>query len=166
MGRSVSCLVNLRACHETELIIYEDMIPESDQLNIGVIGSGLAGLSLATTSARMGQCVTLYNRDEDIRGHFSIARLIPGKEEFNETIRYFCNELNKLEIGGELRFEIRTDITYSDMERLISSSYSSTSGGGEGEDSEGGDWWIMETGVEPIIPPIPGLNNTRRKRRQ
>ena len=144
MGRSVSCLVNLRACHETELIIYEDMIPESDQLNIGVIGSGLAGLSLATTSARMGQCVTLYNRDEDIRGHFSIARLIPGKEEFNETIRYFNNEPKKLEMGVELRVEIGINITYGDMERLSSSS-SSTADRVKGEGSQGVDWWIVAT---------------------
>ena len=146
MGRSVSCLVNLRACHETELIIYEDMIPESDQLNIGVIGSGLAGLSLATTSARMGQCVTLYNRDEDIRGHFSIARLIPGKEEFNETIRYFNNEPKKLEMGVELRVEIGINITYGDMERLSSSS-SSTADRVKGEGSQGVDWWIVATVV-------------------
>ena len=64
MGRTESFLVNPRAFHETKLIIYVDMIPESDRLNIGVIGSGQAGLAFATTTARVGHHVTLYDRAE------------------------------------------------------------------------------------------------------
>ena len=80
MGRIASCLVNPRACHETKLIIDEDMVPESDCLNIGVIVSGPAGLAFATTAARVGYRVTLYNRAEEIGGQFNMARRIPGKE--------------------------------------------------------------------------------------
>ena len=151
MSTTASCLVNTRAFHETELIIDEDMIPESDRLNIGVIGSGPAGLQFATMAERVGHRVTLYNRSKDIAGQFNMARRIPGKEEFNETIRYFCNEIKRLEMGGKLRVELGTNITYGDMERLSSSSLSKA-GRCEGEGSEGMDWWIMSTG-------IPGLDH-------
>ena len=86
VGRTVSCLVNTRAFHETKLIIDEDMIPKSDRLNNGVVGSELAGLAFATTTVRVGHCVTLYNSSKEIRGKFNMARHIPGKEEFNQTI--------------------------------------------------------------------------------
>ena len=79
MGRSVSCLVNLRACHETELIIYEDMIPESYRLNIGVIGSGPSGLAFSNTATMVGHCVTLYNRSKEIGVQFNMARRITKK---------------------------------------------------------------------------------------
>ena len=87
MGRNKSCLVNPRACHETKLIIDEDMIPKSDRLNIGVIGSGTDGLSFATMEARVGRHIALYNRGEEIWVKFNMASRIPEKEEFNETIR-------------------------------------------------------------------------------
>ena len=87
VGSNVSCLVNPRACHKTELIIDEDMIPKSDRLNIGVICSGRVGLSLTTTAARVGHNVSPYNRAEEIKGQFNMERRIPGKEELNKMIR-------------------------------------------------------------------------------
>ena len=88
-----------------------------------------------------------------------MARRIPGKKVFNETVQYIHNELKESEIGGKLRIELGTEITYVDMKRLISP-YSSTAGRGEGEGSEGMYWWIVATVVEPRIPPIPGLDHT------
>ena len=98
----------------------------------------------------------LYDRSEEIRGQFNMARRIPGKEVFNKTIRYFLNKIKKLEMGGKLTVQLKTNITYGDMERIRSPSFS-TSGGVEGEGSKGVDWWILATGVEPRITPIPGL---------
>ena len=86
VGRTASCLVNPRSFHETELIIDEDMIPEYYWLNIGMIGSGPSRLSFTTTAATVVHRVTLYDRAEEIGGHFNMARRVPGKEEFNETI--------------------------------------------------------------------------------
>ena len=68
MGMTISYLVNHRSCHETELIVDEDMIPESDRLNISVIGSGTDGLAFATTTARVGHQFTQYNRANEIGG--------------------------------------------------------------------------------------------------
>ena len=73
----------------------------------------------------------LYNRAKDIGWQFNMERRMPGKEEFNEMMQYFRNKLKKLEMGGEIRVELGTNIMYGDMERLRSSS-SSASGGGEG----------------------------------
>ena len=158
VGRTASCLVNPRACHETELIINEDMIPKYDRLNIGVIGSGPASLAFTTTSARVGHRVNLYDRSENIGGQFNMARRIPGNEEFNETIHYFLSKIKKLDMGEKLRVELEADITYGDMEHLSSSS-SLTAGGGEGEVSEGVDRWIVATGIDPRIHPIPSLDH-------
>ena len=87
IGSTASYLVNPRACHKIDLIIDEDMIPESDWLNIGVICSGRVGLSLTTTAARVGHNVSPYNRAEEIKGQFNMERRIPGKEELNKMIR-------------------------------------------------------------------------------
>ena len=88
----------------------------------------------------------LYDRAEDIREQFNMARRTLGKEGFNETIQYFRNELKKLDMGGKLMVELGTKIMYGDMEHIISSS-SSSSGTGEGEGSKVVDWWIVATGV-------------------
>ena len=73
-------------------------------------------------------------------------------------IRYFCKELKKLEMGGYLRVDLGTEITYGDMESLSFSS-SSTTGRVKGDSSKGADRWILATGVKPRIPPISGLDH-------
>ncbi|MBD2810081.1 NADPH-dependent 2,4-dienoyl-CoA reductase [Xenorhabdus sp. Vera] len=89
VGKLTSCLVNPRACHETELIAEPVTAPKT----IAVIGAGPAGLSFAATAASRGHHVTLFERDSKIGGQFNIAKQIPGKEEFHETLRYFDRQL-------------------------------------------------------------------------
>ncbi|SFU37124.1 FAD-dependent oxidoreductase [Xenorhabdus koppenhoeferi] len=89
VGKLTSCLVNPRACHETELITEPVTAPKT----IAVIGAGPAGLSFAVTAASRGHHVTLFERDSKIGGQFNIAKQIPGKEEFHETLRYFDRQL-------------------------------------------------------------------------
>ncbi|MGO2924096.1 MAG: FAD-dependent oxidoreductase [Hafnia paralvei] len=80
-----SCLVNPRACHETELVLTATGKPK----RLAVVGAGPAGLAFATTAAQRGHHVTLFDADNQIGGQFNIAKQIPGKEEFHETLRYF-----------------------------------------------------------------------------
>ncbi|ANI30198.1 2,4-dienoyl-CoA reductase [Yersinia entomophaga] len=88
-GKLTSCLVNPRACRESEMPIQVTPVPK----RLAVIGSGPAGLAFATTAASRGHQVTLYDAADRIGGQFNIARQIPGKEEFNETLRYFRRQL-------------------------------------------------------------------------
>ena len=81
-GQMTSCLVNPRACHETELIIEPTKSPKK----IAVVGAGPAGLAAATTAASRGHTVTLFDGAKEIGGQFNIAKQIPGKEEFHETL--------------------------------------------------------------------------------
>ena len=90
-GKLTSCLVNPRACHETELLIE----PSAAPLKIAVVGAGPAGMACAATAAERGHHVTLFDAAETIGGQFNLARRIPGKEEFNETLRYFGHRLKK-----------------------------------------------------------------------
>ncbi|QDW67333.1 NADPH-dependent 2,4-dienoyl-CoA reductase [Luteimonas granuli] len=96
-NRRASCLVNPRACHETELAYVRTATPR----RIAVVGAGPAGLACATVAAGRGHAVTLFEAAADIGGQFNLARKIPGKEEFDETLRYFRNRLD--ETGVELR---------------------------------------------------------------
>jgi 2,4-dienoyl-CoA reductase (NADPH2) len=89
-NRRASCLLNPRACHETELRIE----PVSTRKNIAVIGAGPAGLACASTLAERGHAVTLIDQASDIGGQFNYAKRIPGKEEFHETLRYFRHRLD------------------------------------------------------------------------
>ncbi|NRD74567.1 NADPH-dependent 2,4-dienoyl-CoA reductase [Shewanella sp. VB17] len=85
----VSCLVNPQACHETKLLI----LPANKIKNIAVVGAGPAGLAAATTAAKRGHKVTLFEAESYIGGQFNIAMQVPGKEEFAETIRYFQKQI-------------------------------------------------------------------------
>ena len=100
-NKRASCLVNPRACHETELAIAKADAPR----RIAVVGAGPAGLACATTAAARGHRVTLFDAAGEIGGQFNLAKRIPGKEEFHETLRYFRNRIG--ETGIELRLGMR-----------------------------------------------------------
>lgn len=89
LGKISSCLVNPRACHETEL----QYLPAAKKKRIAVVGAGPAGLSCATIAAERGHAVTLFEQNGTIGGQFNMANQIPGKEEFNETLRYYKKQL-------------------------------------------------------------------------
>ena len=91
-------MVNPRACHETEL----QYLPASVVKNIAVVGSGPGGLAAATVAAERGHSVTLFESEDQIGGQFNIAKQIPGKEEFYETIRYFKNRLKITNVNVKL----------------------------------------------------------------
>lgn len=102
MQRS-TCLVNPRACYETERTIE----PAATSKRVAVVGSGPAGLSVATVLAERGHQVDLYEKDAEIGGQFNIAKQIPGKEEFYETLRYYAN---KISLTG-VRLHLNTAVT-------------------------------------------------------
>ena len=134
-GKLSSCLVNPRACHETELV-YE---PVSQPKKIAVIGAGPAGLSAATVAAQRGHQVTLFDADSQVGGQFNVAKRIPGKEEFYETLRYFENLLQQT--GVEVRLNHKVS-----AEEII---------------AEGFDEVILATGIVPRVPEIPGIDHPK-----
>lgn len=114
VGKRASCLVNPRACYEDDLKILP-VDPEKKQ-KIAVIGAGPAGLAFATTAAERGHVVTLFEKDNQIGGQFNMAKIIPGKREFYETIRYFDTQI-KLK-GVELK--LNTEATESLLQEFDS----------------------------------------------
>jgi 2,4-dienoyl-CoA reductase (NADPH2) len=100
-GRETSCLVNARACRETELTLA----PAEEVKRIAVVGAGPAGLAYATLAAERGHSVTLFDAADEIGGQFNLAKRIPGKEEFYETLRYFERMVDKH--GVDLRLNTR-----------------------------------------------------------
>ncbi|MBP6798427.1 MAG: NADPH-dependent 2,4-dienoyl-CoA reductase [Luteimonas sp.] len=101
--QTASCLVNPRACAETEL----HYLPAATPRRIAVVGAGPAGLACATVAAQRGHRVTLFDRAHEIGGQFNLAKKIPGKEEFHETLRYFAHRIG--ETGVELRLSTEAD---------------------------------------------------------
>ncbi|MDN4053778.1 NADPH-dependent 2,4-dienoyl-CoA reductase [Massilia sp. YIM B02763] len=134
-NRRASCLVNPRACHETELVYR----PTSRQRRIAVVGAGPAGLSAATVAAQRGHAVTLFDAQDRIGGQFNTAMRIPGKEEFAETIRYFGRQLALL--GVDLRLGARVT-----REELLAGGY---------------DDVIVATGVTMRRPRIEGIDHPK-----
>lgn len=131
-GKICSCLVNPRACHETELVIEKTTKPKK----IAVVGAGPGGMSCSTTLAERGHSVTLFDAGPELGGQLNIARRIPGKEEFKETIRYFGEMVKKY--GVQLKLN-----TFVSAEDLM---------------KQGFDEVVLATGVTPRIPEIPGID--------
>lgn len=102
-----TCLVNPRACHETEL----NFLPAEDIKKIAVVGAGPAGLACATISAQRGHSVTLFEAEDKIGGQFNMAKVIPGKEEYAETIRYYGRQI---ELTG-VNLKLNTRATAEDL---------------------------------------------------
>ena len=132
-GQMTSCLVNPRACHETELIIEPTKSPK----NIAVIGAGPAGLAAATTAASRGHKVTLFDGASEIGGQFNIAKQIPGKEEFHETLRYFNRQLELNNVTVKLN-------SHMSAQQLNEADF---------------DEVIIATGISPRQPEIEGIDH-------
>ncbi|UYC11234.1 NADPH-dependent 2,4-dienoyl-CoA reductase [Xanthomonas sp. CFBP 8445] len=102
-NKTASCLVNPRAAAETEL----NYLPTRAPKRIAVVGAGPAGLACATVAAQRGHRVTLFDSASEIGGQFNVAKRIPGKEEFHETLRYFRHHIEAT--GVELRLQTTAD---------------------------------------------------------
>ncbi|MFD0362209.1 FAD-dependent oxidoreductase [Nocardia sp. GCM10030253] len=131
--QTVSCLVNPRACHETLL----QLLPTRHAKRVAVVGAGPAGLSAAIGMAERGHHVELFEAADKIGGQFDLARRIPGKEEFSESIRYFRRKLELTGVTVHLN-------AHTTAEQLAA-----------------GDWdeVVLATGVRPRVPDIPGIDH-------
>jgi len=134
-GKLTSCLVNPRACHETEL----NLIAANDIYKLAVVGAGPAGLAFASSAAERGHQVTLFDAGDEIGGQFNIAKQIPGKEEFYETLRYYEQKLRATGVNVQLNTRITTDeLNNSDFDQII-----------------------IATGITPRTPPIEGIDHEK-----
>ena len=114
-NRRASCLVNPRACYETEL----PRMPASSRKRYAVVGAGPAGLACATELAERGHQVTLMERSGEIGGQFNLAKRVPGKEEFNEALRYFSERLRETGVTLRLNHEARADELVKGFDAVI-----------------------------------------------
>lgn len=109
--KRASCLVNPRAAYETSLNINK--INPTDKKKIAVVGAGPAGLAFSTTAAERGHEVHLFDKDNKIGGQFNMAKTIPGKEEFYETLRYFSYRIEQTGVNLNLNKHITSDDLHS-----------------------------------------------------
>ncbi|WP_432055660.1 FAD-dependent oxidoreductase [Streptomyces sp. bgisy022] len=130
-GQITSCLVNPRACHETELVLS----PTRRRKRVAVVGAGPAGLACAVGAAERGHHVTLFDAASEIGGQLNVARKVPGKQEFDETLRYFRTRLDELAVALRLDTHVTAD------------------------DVAGYDEVVVATGVTPRVPEIPGVDH-------
>ena len=131
--KTSSCLVNPRACHETELVLS----PTRNRKNIAVVGAGPAGLAFSISAAEIGHSVTLFDAADRIGGQLTMARRVPGKEEFDETLRYYRVHLDKYGVDVRLGTHVSaTDLT--DFDEVV-----------------------IATGVVPRTPEIPGVEHPK-----
>ncbi|MDC6109148.1 FAD-dependent oxidoreductase [Serratia rubidaea] len=132
-GKLASCLVNPRACRESEMPLTMTQSPK----RLAVVGAGPAGLAFAVTAASRGHRVTLFDAAPVIGGQFNIAKQIPGKEEFHETLRYFQRQLTLREVTLRLGRQVAA------------------------QDLQEFDEVILACGIVPRTPAIPGIDNAR-----
>lgn len=132
-GKITSCLVNPRACHETELVLA----PTRLRKRVAVVGAGPAGLACAVSAAERGHAVTLFDAASEVGGQLNVARKVPGKEEFDETLRYYRAQL---ELHG-VDVRLNTPVSAAD---LTPDAY---------------DEVVVATGVTPRTPEIAGLDH-------
>lgn len=132
-GRTATCLVNPRACRETE---FEDG-PAQVARRIAIVGGGAGGLACAIEAARRGHAITLFEASERIGGQLNLARAVPGKGEFDELLRYFENGLAE----GKVVVRLRSAPVASEL--------------------KGFDAVVVATGVRPRIPAIPGVDHPK-----
>ncbi|MCZ7461996.1 NADPH-dependent 2,4-dienoyl-CoA reductase [Streptomyces sp. WMMC940] len=130
-GRITSCLVNPRACHETELVLS----PTRLRKRLAVVGAGPAGLAFAVSAAERGHEVTLFDAADEIGGQLNIAKRVPGKEEFEETLRYFRTQLELRGVEVRLGTFVTADLL------------------------TGYDEIVVATGVTPRTPAIEGVDH-------
>jgi 2,4-dienoyl-CoA reductase (NADPH2) len=133
VNKPASCLVNPRACRETELVYQQ----AEKRKRIAVIGAGPAGLAFAVTAAERGHQVTLFEKSGQLGGQFNLAKRIPGKEDYQYTIDYFRYQLDKFQVAIRLHAD-------PDLSIL-----------------EGFDDIVLATGVEPRIPAIVGIEHEK-----
>jgi 2,4-dienoyl-CoA reductase (NADPH2) len=133
-GKITSCLVNPRACHETELVIEPTATPR----HIAVVGAGPAGLAFATTAAERGHKVTLFEAGARIGGQFNIAMQIPGKEEFAETLRYFGRRIEQTGVT----LKLNTRVSAADLVGQF-------------------DEVVLAAGIVPRVPDIEGVDHPK-----
>ena len=131
--KTTSCLVNPRACHETMI----KWGPASETKNIAVVGAGPAGLAYATVAAERGHAVTLFDAADEVGGQFNLAKQVPGKEEFYETLRYYGKMIEKLGIELKLNTRAEADML-SDFEHVV-----------------------VATGISPRVPDIEGITHEK-----
>ena len=129
-GKMTSCLVNPRACHETELVIE----PTADAKKIAVVGAGPAGLGTAMTAAERGHSVTLFDRADDVGGQLNMAKQVPGKEEFWGLVDWYRTMMATSGVDVRLNTEVNAD-DLADFDEVI-----------------------IATGVVPRDVGIPGQN--------
>lgn len=132
-GKVTSCLVNPRACHETLMPVT----PAAGPKRLAVVGAGPAGLAFAVNAAARGHSVTLFDAQQEIGGQFNIAKQIPGKEEFYETLRYYRRMLDLHGVNLQLGQQVTAD-------RLLPF-----------------DETILATGIAPRMPEIAGITHAK-----